>query len=265
MGRNTGNLDLSGIGKIEVNDGTGWKEIGSVKSSTPKFNGEPIKHFSTEYNTPVVDAIMKGTVEVSVDFTWEEVADHLLWQMVLYGGTLVTTNAGTQAITDEAVVLTGEVWKALKYGNYLDESESITVSSEAGGGGTTYVEGTDYLIDLYGGHIRRITGGGITSGNTVYVDYTRIKYDAVGFHPHENDTIPQYQFRWTKPLKADEDGNKRYLVVTHSKGSFSMNIEWPLEPGEKGAFSGVNSTIEFIADPDGEWGIFGFWDFQTVT
>src|SRR4029077_16202901 len=46
----------------------------------------------------------------------------------------------------------------------------VKVHSTAGGG-TIYVEGTDYVVDYKAGLVMLIEGGGIAAAETVFIDY----------------------------------------------------------------------------------------------
>ncbi|MBV8056086.1 MAG: hypothetical protein JO071_12700, partial [Deltaproteobacteria bacterium] len=48
-----------------------------------------------------------------------------------------------------------------------------------GGGGTHYIEGTDFAVDYQGGLFMALAGGAISGGGTVYVTY----YSAVAKVP----------------------------------------------------------------------------------
>jgi len=76
-------------------------------------------------------------------------------------------------VTDEEVTITAlDTWYALDHKRL--QPGTAVVTNE--GGGTTYTEGTDYVIDYGNGEIRGLTGGAITALDVVKVDYT---YDAV--------------------------------------------------------------------------------------
>lgn len=76
-------------------------------------------------------------------------------------------------VTDEEVTITAlDTWYALAHQRL--QPGTAVVTNE--GGGTTYTEGTDYVIDYGNGKVRGLTGGGITALDVVKVDYT---YDAV--------------------------------------------------------------------------------------
>jgi hypothetical protein len=76
-------------------------------------------------------------------------------------------------VTDEEVTITAlDTWYDLDHQRVQPGTAVVTDT----GGGTTYTEGTDYVIDYGNGKVRGLTGGGITALDVVKVDYT---YDAV--------------------------------------------------------------------------------------
>lgn len=81
------------------------------------------------------------------------------------------------AITNESVALTGTglgAWKSLAH--KMIEPGTVLVGSASGPAGTTYVEGTDYVIDYLEGAIYCPSGLTIGATDTLYVNY---HYDSV--------------------------------------------------------------------------------------
>jgi hypothetical protein len=81
------------------------------------------------------------------------------------------------AITNESVALTGTglgAWKSLAH--KMIEPGTIVVGSGSGPSGTTYVEGTDYVIDYLDGAIYCPSGLTIGATDTLYMNY---HYDSV--------------------------------------------------------------------------------------
>jgi len=75
--------------------------------------------------------------------------------------------------TDESVTMTAlDTWYELDYKRVQPGTVTVTDST----GAVTYEEGTDYVIDYANGEVEALTGGGITAGDAILVDYT---YDAV--------------------------------------------------------------------------------------
>lgn len=75
------------------------------------------------------------------------------------------------AVTDEVVTADHGVWVAMAKKRQRPGTVVVTDS----GGTTTYVEGTDYVIDYEDGALMALAAGSITDGQSLKVDYT---YDA---------------------------------------------------------------------------------------
>lgn len=258
----TENLDRSAVGKIEVNPGGGWQDLGVIREETIRVNGEEVKHYDVSSYPFGTDMTIFGNLDIEIEFVWEEIANIDLWNVMLHGGSVSTTNAGTQAVADEPVVMNGSYasgkWNALIFGADFDEDCSVTVSSESGGGGTTYTEDTDYIIDRKGGHIGRVSAGSITDGQTVYVDYTYKTYDGKYFEMFEDVKPEDHVLRLTKPLLNGDN-----MRITHGKVNLSSTMELPLNPGDEGAWAGVTSKIKFLKNPGGAYGAYGRWEIYT--
>jgi len=71
-------------------------------------------------------------------------------------------------ITDESVTSAWDAWVNLAH-QHANFGSVVVTSSPAG---TTYTEGTDYVIDYFGGRIMALSAGTITSAQVLLVDYT---------------------------------------------------------------------------------------------
>jgi len=79
----------------------------------------------------------------------------------------VTAEAGSTAvITGEAITALQGTWVALLHGALSVGAVSVH------NGGTTYVEGTDYVVDYAAGQIKALATGAITNSLAVTVNYT---------------------------------------------------------------------------------------------
>jgi hypothetical protein len=74
----------------------------------------------------------------------------------------------TGTVTNEDVTADSGSWVALDYKRVAPGS--VVVTSD--GGGTTYVEGTDYVIDYANGELMALSAGDISDGASLDVDYT---------------------------------------------------------------------------------------------
>lgn len=77
------------------------------------------------------------------------------------------------SVTDEVVTASLGAWVNLANRGVLRFGSVVVTNS---GGTTTYVEGTDYVIDYIEGRFRALAGGAITASQSLRVDYT---YDAI--------------------------------------------------------------------------------------
>jgi hypothetical protein len=252
----TENLDRSAVGIIEVDPGTGWQALGIIREETVRVNGKEITHLDVSGYPFGVDKTVFGNIDVEIEFIWEEIADIDLWNVALHGGTMTTTGAGTQAVTDEDTVMTGTSWIALAHAADFMFDCAVTVTDESGS--TTYTEGTDYYLDRKGGHVKRIAGGSIADGEFVHVDYTYNTYDGKHFAIFVDSAPTNYAMRLTKPLLNGDN-----MRITHGKVNFSATSELPLKPGEEGAWAGVTSKIKLLKDSGGAYGEYGRWEIYT--
>jgi hypothetical protein len=84
----------------------------------------------------------------------------------------VDDNIAASGVTDENITMYDG--KLMKIGE-ANNIGAVTAVSVTGTGGTpTYTEGTDYNVDLEGGWLETIEGGGISDEETVEVDYTPV-------------------------------------------------------------------------------------------
>ena len=258
----TNNLDRSAVGVIEVNPGSGWQDLGIIREETVRVNGEEVKHFDVSSYPFGTDMTIFGNLDIEIEFVWEEIGNIDLWNVMLHGGTVQTTSSGTQSVVDEALLINSDyasgVWNALAYAADFDEDCTVTVASESGGGGTTYTEDTDYIIDRKSGHIGRVSGGSITDGQTVYVDYTYKTYAGKYFEMFVDTKPEDHVLRLTKPLLNGDN-----MRITHGKVNLSSAMELPLNPGDEGAWAGVTSKIKFLKDAGGSYGSYGRWEIYT--
>ncbi len=93
-----------------------------------------------------------------------------------------------------AQTLTGTAWSNLPHANLTPDSAVVTADLALD---TVYIEGTDYVMDYELGKIKRVSGGAIPDGGTVYVWYF---YYTV----HQKDT--DYTFDYDAGTLARFDG-----------------------------------------------------------
>lgn len=101
-----------------------------------------------------------ATVAITLD-EWDR--DSLA--MALFGDVAATTVTGA-SVTDEEITARHDKWSELDY-------KIVSAVTVTGPSGTpTYVLDTDYEVDAEMGMIKALSGGSITDGATIEVDYT---------------------------------------------------------------------------------------------
>jgi hypothetical protein len=85
----------------------------------------------------------------------------------IYYETYVADSGLTVTVTDESVVTVADTWVAMAQ-KRINPGTVVVTSSPAG---TTYTEGTDFVVDYGNGKLMALSTGTIGSGATVLVDY----------------------------------------------------------------------------------------------
>jgi len=250
-------LDRSAVGVIEVETDGGWVDLGIITEEIIRINGVEMPHLDTTERPFGIDRMLLKEVSVEIDFVWAEVGDISLWRLVTGGGDMTETTPGTETVTDEEATLSQDAWMPLAFGVDIVADNAVTVHGAAGGG-TEYTENVDYYLDRRGGHLRRISGGAISEGQAVFVDYQRLCYSGRFFSPWEGNEAEAASLRLTKPLTGGD-----IFRITHSRVVFHCSHELPLAPGGDGAWAGVKSGVRFLKDTDGAYGPFGRWEIYT--
>ena len=250
-------LDRSAVGVIEVVTDQGWESLGIIHEEVIRINGVEIPHIDTNDRPFGVDRMLLKEVSVDIDFIWAEVGDIALWRLVTGGGAMTVTESGTEDVVDEEAILSGEAWTPLFHAADFVTDGVVTVHDTAGGGGG-YVQDVDYHLDRRGGHLRRIPGGGISDGQTIFVDYQRRCLSGRYFHSWEGEEANSTPVRLIKPLTGGD-----VFRITHSRAVFSSTHELPLAPGREGNWAGVKSGIRFLKDSEGPYGPFGRWEIYS--
>lgn len=137
--------------------------IGNVSELVLNPQTEKIEHMESQTGNNSKDKVIERALAVEMTMTIDSVASDNLARMVF--GSVTETPAST---------ITAEPHTAYP-GKYLilNEINATTFTSLTDvGGGTTYVDGTDYeVIDLASGMILILDGGAISAGDEVAANY----------------------------------------------------------------------------------------------
>ena len=119
-----------------------------------------------------------GTVENEEHTLWGTDAVQLHSAVITAASEKIKTIDLNQPYEESAKILNGTSWRSLSHAEITPGS--IVVADDAIRS-EVYIEGTDYVIDYDEGQIRRIAGGSIADGGTVYIWY-------IYFRIHTKDT-----------------------------------------------------------------------------
>ena len=156
----------------------------------------------------------------------KEKNDKLLWQGSVAGGDLINgwkywIEKGITTITDEAVTATAlDTAYALVGSNVSHNSVVVQDSTDT----TTYVENTDYKIDYIVGTITAITGGAITAGDVLHVDYIYTNVGATTMNDNTPITISNIDEKLEAMVMAmtDKMANKPNLTIRMPMDYFKL-------------------------------------------
>lgn len=146
---------------------TGELDLGNA----PVFSLTPAVEVMAHYESRSGIKDKDREVETSLGYTFKISLDEYSKEnimLALRGDAMAYTTQSDDTATDEGVVARLDRWVKLAYRKLL--STGIVVTNQ--GGTVTYTAGTDYEVDLGTGRIKAITGGAISDGATILVDYS---------------------------------------------------------------------------------------------
>jgi hypothetical protein len=172
-----------GKGKVHFSrclpDGSfeGFRFIGNAPTLNLTIEREVLEHFSSTGGIREKDAEVTLEVTRSGSVETDNInAENLA--AFFFGETQTVTQAAL-TVTDESItsVVQGRIYQiGASAGNPTGArllTDGTVVVTDATGT-TTYVEGTDYELDLTNGLIEITVGGGITDGDDILVDYDAV-------------------------------------------------------------------------------------------
>jgi len=159
---------------------TGERYIGNTPEFSLSVETEEQEHFSSEEGLRVKDE----SVTMQIDYTGTFITDNIDLDNVaafFFGSASPVTEAAVSAATETITAKQGRYYQLGKSAANPVGLRQTTISTveDAGGGGTTYVAGTDYEVDDALGRLFIIEGGNIADDTDLDVTY-----DAAG-HTHD--------------------------------------------------------------------------------
>ncbi len=227
MGRAGGGINaLRGIHNVQ-----GSTDMGTLFDLIPGYSGNPgVGQSYADYSNKLFGNRVVGTTTKSAytegDIAWQQRGFYNMTRE-WFGSRAVGAAPVPTPVVDESVVLTGTTAMALSGNPVL--AGTVTVTDDAGS--ITYVDGTDYTIDLANGKIVR-KGTGILSGSTVLVDFT-----------YKNDSaFDKLWACWPKGNGVPHIESFRRMDPTWATANFVPNIKASVVWGQNPAVTEPNQS-----------------------
>lgn len=150
---------------------TGEIDIGNCPAVALTPNVESLDHFESMAGIREKDKSVDVSAGFMAKFTTDEYSRWNL-MMAILGTSESTFSQGTGNQINEPVVMAIDRWMKLLRRNV----HSLVVTNIAGT--TTYTLTDDYVVDTAIGRIKAVSGGAISGGQTVHIDYN---YDATQY------------------------------------------------------------------------------------
>lgn len=226
-----------GSAKVEIGDSVAaLKNLGAMRSIALAESWDKIEVESD--NAGVIKEYIK---DQRISITGQLIEIDLEMLDEIRGGidTYSTVAGSATPVTDESQVLTVTDSNRLNYKNG-DNSEVTSIVVTNSTGTITYVRNTDFVIAVDAdGYttIARIAGGGITSGNTVLVDYSYTPNVSKKLTTGGKKTISPKVVRLTN---EDENSKKLQVTVYYASVEEGITFEFPSDEAEDVMVAPIN-------------------------
>ena len=147
---------------------TGEIDVGNVTEFTITPTVESLDHYTSRSGIWEKDLTVDTSLALMAKWTTDEYA---LWNLMLAVLTtsVQTFSQGTGHQVNEPVVMHIDRWMKIGGDDGGRNIHDVVVTNTAHT--VTYVEGTDYELDRTVGRLKGVSGGNISEGQTVHVDY----------------------------------------------------------------------------------------------
>ena len=205
----------------------GYRDLGNVVESSFEEAIDLLEHFSSRSGTRTKDAELVTKVGEDLVVTLDELNVYNLRSYFMGGNVtdLAASSGGAMSISSEIMRLDGTEVRILGYGynavgiDVFDIAGSVALSSS-----------TDYeIVDIIGGYkgIKRRTGGTITTGAYVKVDYDYDQRAHKLFYPVTSTTVKGKAMFFGVSDTGQEFAREFRNVQMKTEGNFSLkDADW---------------------------------------
>jgi hypothetical protein len=254
-----------------VRFGSGKFEVGSDVESLTNLGAMNGIKMTEEWEEVMLETDNAGTqfmgiVNQKITLEGDMLESDLTNLYMIRGGidTFSSVAGDATSVTDEVHVLTSGEIERLTYKNGAGTKvTSISVTSNPAG--TSYSEGTDYeiVVDDEGySCLVLIDGGGITSGDSLLVDYTYTPYASVSLKSGGKKTVSSKVVRVT-----NTNASGKIFRITAYKAYNSQGIELELNSDQSTDPNSVHVVLKGVIDSSRSEGdqLFEIYDEQSTT
>ena len=219
----------------------GLEFVGNVSELMLNPQTEKIEHTESQTGNNSIDKVIERNLNVEISMTIDSIASKNLARMVF--GTVTEEIAAT--ITGEEIV--GYIGK----GQILDRINLTSFTSLTDvGATTTYVEGTDYTIDLASGYLQFLDTATFSDGDTLIANYEAGASEIVSAFSKPN---VEYWLRFNG-LNTAENNNP--VIIDVFKTRFAPADDIPMINDEDFAEykQSGNALFDALQPVDGKFG-----------
>lgn len=137
----------------------------------------------------------------TLTFTTDSISQEIL--RALFLGLEQTVNVASGSVTDESITARLDRFVPLANQNVLN-TPAVVVTDSAGT--TTYIEGTDYEVDLRNGQLRAFSTGSITEAEELLVSYSFGGKDGFRINAAQKESIQMALLLDGKSLRQEDSG-----------------------------------------------------------
>ncbi|MGE4572521.1 MAG: hypothetical protein AB7E09_07245 [Candidatus Izemoplasmatales bacterium] len=160
---------------------TGLLDLGNAPAFSINIETEKLDHYSSRSGLRVKDKSVILETNITVNFTLDEINVENL-KLAFLGDTQGYTQTSGSASSESVTAIHDRYVE-------LEHRRVSNVVVKDSGEVTTYVEGTDYLVDASAGMILALSSGSITDGEGLSVSYDYASIDGQEIQAVTNPTV----------------------------------------------------------------------------
>lgn len=211
----------SGFMRVRKDGEAQWEDFVNITSFNLNMTTDKLEHFSSRSGAKIRDKSINrqttagGTIDVDVPLIGN-IKNFFL------SDTETAVSQSSGSLTDFAAVVNYDKWTHL--GKFNITSGTVVVQDD--GDVTTYVEGTDYVIDYKEGFIAPLEGGSIGDGDTLHVDCDYGADERTRLDAGEISQIKRHIWFIGHPIDGKKQEVKGYANLIPSGDLALIGEEW---------------------------------------